>query len=150
VTQKEILMSAQSKPQSQKSSKPASDAMQDGVEATLKSAADAGDYLKANAQALVESLTLTGQGLGALNAEISAYAKTSFEQGVATAQAVAGAKSLQDVLEIQTNFAQSAMEAYLAGLTQWATFGGALMKDAARPLNERTKANIEYLQGITG
>jgi phasin family protein len=143
-------MSTQSKTQNPKSSKPASDAMQDGVEATLKSAADAGDYLKANAQALVESLTLTGKGLGALNAEISTYAKTSFEQGVATAQAVAGAKSLQEAVEIQANFAQSAMEAYLAGLSQWATLGSALMKDAAQPLNERTKANIEYLQGFAG
>lgn len=126
--------------------KASSDAMQDGFEQVMRTAGEFGDHVKANADAMVDSLTIAGKGIEAINTEMSGLAKTSLEKGVATAQALAGAKSLQEIVELQSNYAKTAMETYLAGLTTLTSMSTSLLQNAAKPINDRAQANAQLVQ----
>lgn len=128
--------------------KASSDAMQDGFEQVMRTAGEFGDHVKANTEALVDSLTIAGKGIEAINTEMSELAKTSLEKGVATAQALASAKSLQDVVELQSDYAKTAMETYLAGLTTLTSMSTSLLQNAAKPINDRAQASAQLVQGF--
>ncbi len=131
-----------------KTKKAKTDAFEDTMNTAVRTAGEFGDHLKANTDAVMESLTIAGQGVEAINAEMSMYAKTSLENGVATAQALAGAKSVQDMVELQADYAKSAMEAYLSGLTTLTAMSTELFKSATKPINDRAQDGIKLVQGI--
>ena len=75
-----------------------------------------------------------------------AFSKTSFEANVAAAKSLTSAKSVQEVVELQTSFAKSAMEAYMAELGRMTETVSASVKDSVKPLNERVTAAVEKMQ----
>lgn len=122
-------------------------AAQEGFDKVLKSAAEYGSFVKANNEAMVESLSMTSKGIEALNAEATSYLKSSLENGVATAQAMAGAKSLQDMVELQADYAKASMESWLAELTTLGGLTSSLFKTALAPINDRVAATVELAKG---
>lgn len=89
-------------------------AFKDGVEKTLSALNEANGVSKKNLEAVVASVTAATKGAEALGAQAMAYSKTSFEAQVSAAKSLAGAKSVQEVVELQTTFAKTALEAYMA------------------------------------
>ena len=75
-----------------------------------------------------------------------AYGKKSWEDGVAAAQSLAQARSVQEALELQTNWAKSAAETYLAEVTRMTDVFTASVKDSFKPINERVTASVEKFQ----
>jgi len=73
----------------------------------------------------------------AIATEMSDYSKRSFEDGVATFQKLATAKSLPEALEIQTTHAKSVYEDYMHQMNKIGAMYQNLAKDAFKPL-ERT------------
>jgi phasin family protein len=65
---------------------------------------------------------------------------------VAAAKSLAGAKSLQEVVELQTAFAKSALETYMSEFGKMSETVAASMKDSLKPLNERVTAVVEKMQ----
>ena len=61
-------------------------------------------------------------------------------------KSLAGAKSVQEAMELQTTFAKSAMEAYIAQMTKASEIVSASIKDSMKPLNERASAAVEKFQ----
>ena len=68
------------------------------------------------------------------------------EDQVAAAKSLAGAKSVQEAMELQTTFAKSALEAYIAQMTKASEIVSASIKDSMKPLNERVSAAVEKFQ----
>jgi len=89
-------------------------AFKDGVEKTLAALNEANGVSKKNLEAVVASVTAATKGAEALGAQAMAYSKSSFEAQVAAARSLAGAKSVQEVVELQTAFAKTALEGYMA------------------------------------
>ncbi|WP_309604659.1 TIGR01841 family phasin, partial [Phenylobacterium sp.] len=56
------------------------------------------------------------------------------------------AKSVQEVVELQTSFAKSALETYMAEMGRMSETVSASVKDSMKPLNERMTAMVERLQ----
>ena len=75
-----------------------------------------------------------------------AYSKKSMEDHVATAKSLAGAKSVQEAIELQTTYAKSAFETYVAEVTKMSETVAGSMKEAAAPINERVTALVERVQ----
>ncbi|MDB5450243.1 MAG: hypothetical protein JWQ52_1371 [Phenylobacterium sp.] len=121
-------------------------AFKDGVEKTLASLNEANTHSKKNLEAVVASVTAATKGAEALGAQAMAFSKTSFENQVAAAKSLAGAKSVQEVVELQTAFAKSALESYMAQVGQMSETVSASVKDSMKPLNERVTAMVERLQ----
>jgi phasin family protein len=121
-------------------------AFKDAVEKSLASLNEANAYSKKNLEAVIASVTAAAKGAEALGAETLAYSKSAMETQVAAAKSLSGAKSVQEVVELQTTFAKSALEAYIAQMTKASEIVSASMKDSLKPLNERVTAAVERLQ----
>ncbi len=123
-------------------------AFKDGVEKTLSALNEANTYSKKNLEAVVASVTAATKGAEAIGAQAMAYSKSAFETQSAAAKSLAGAKSLQEVVELQTAFAKSALETYMAEMGRMSETVSASVKDSLKPLNERVTAAVEKLQAV--
>ncbi len=121
-------------------------AFKDGVEKSLAALNDYNAHSKKNLEAVVASVTAATKGAEVLGAEALAYSKTSMEANVAAAKALTGAKTVQEAVELQTAFAKSAMEAYMAQFSKASAIVAASVKDSMKPLNERVTAMVEKVQ----
>ncbi|MDI6624882.1 MAG: TIGR01841 family phasin [Brevundimonas sp.] len=101
---------------------------------------------KKNLEAVVASAAAAQKGVEAISAQTVAYGKKSWEDGVAAAQSLAQARSVQEALELQTNWAKSAAESYLAEVTRMTDMFTASVKDSFKPINERVTASVEKFQ----
>jgi phasin family protein len=121
-------------------------AFKDAVEKSLASLNEVNAHSKKNLEAVIASVTASTKGAEALGAQAMAYSKKAVEDQVAAAKSLSGAKSIQEVVELQTTFAKSALEAYIAEFSKMSEIVSASVKDSVKPLNERVTAAVERLQ----
>ena len=121
-------------------------AFKDAVEKSLASLNEVNAHSKKNLEAVIASVTASTKGAEALGAQAMAYSKKAVESQVAAAKSLSGAKSIQEVVELQTTFAKSALEAYIAEFSKMSEIVSASVKDSVKPLNERVTAAVERLQ----
>ncbi len=121
-------------------------AFKDGVERSLASLNDLNAQSKQNLEALGASATATAKGAESLNAQAMAYGKTAVEKHVEAVKAMSSARSVQEVIELQTTYAKSAMETYMAEMNRASETFSTMMKDAFRPINVRATSAVETLQ----
>lgn len=121
-------------------------AFKDGVEKTLSALNEANAASKKNLEALVASVTAAAKGAETLGAQAMAISKKTFDDQVAAAKSLAGAKSVQEVVELQTSLAKSFMETYMAEVSKLTDTVSASVKDTMKPLNERVTDMVERLQ----
>jgi phasin family protein len=123
-----------------------SKAFKDGVDKSLAAMADMNVQSKLNIEAVTASVTAATKGAESLGAQVVAYAKKSAEDNTAAMRSLSSAKSLQEAIELQTSFAKSAMEAYLAEMSRWSETVASSVKESMRPINERTSAVVQQFQ----
>ncbi len=123
-------------------------AFKDGVEKTLAALNDANAHSKKNLEAVVASVTAATKGAEALGAQAMSFSKSSFETQVAAAKSLAGAKSVQEVVELQTAFAKSALETYMSQFGAMSDTVSSSVKESMKPLNERVTAVVEKFQAV--
>ena len=121
-------------------------AFKDSIEKSLAALGEANTHSKKNLEAVVASATAAAKGAEALGAQAVAYSKKAVEDQVAAAKTLSGAKSVQEVVELQTAYAKSAFEAYVAELTKASETVSAVVKESFQPLSERVTAFVEKLQ----
>jgi phasin family protein len=101
------------------------------------------DYPKANFEAFVEAGSVFVRGMEEWNGQMLELAKSQIEESLATQKALFGAKTFQEAVEIQQGFMRKATE---RAMNEGAALSGAWMKvatEAAAPLTERAKQNVE-------
>ena len=101
---------------------------------------------KQNLEAIVASAAAAQKGVETLSAQGVAFTKKSWEDGVAAAQSMSQARSIQELLELQTTWAKSSTEAWLAEVTKATDVLTASVKDRFKPINERVTASVEKFQ----
>ena len=121
-------------------------AFKDGMEKSLAALNDLNAQSKRNLEAVVESVTAATKGAETLSNEAMSYAKKAVEGQVEQAKVLSGARSVQEVVELQTTYAKSAMEAYIAQMNKAAEIMSNVVKESFRPLNERATALVETMQ----
>lgn len=121
-------------------------AFKDTIEKSLSALGEANTQSKKNMEAVVASVTAATKGAEALGAQAMAYSKKAMEDQVAAAKSLTGAKSVQEVVELQTAYAKSAMEAYIAQMTKASDTVAASVKECFKPINERVTALVEKIQ----
>ena len=121
-------------------------AFREATDKSVASMTELNAHGKKNLEALVASATATQRGVEALSSQSLAYGKKSWEDGVAAAQTIAQARSVQELVELQTSFAKTAMETYMAELTKMTDVLTASVKDSFKPINERVTASVEKFQ----
>lgn len=121
-------------------------AFREGVDKSVAGLAELNAQGKQNLEAVVASAAAAQKGAEVLSQQAVAYGKKSWEDGVAAAQSLTQARSVQELVELQTNYAKSAVEAYLAEATKAADVFTASVKDSFKPINERVTATVEKFQ----
>jgi phasin family protein len=121
-------------------------AFKEGVEKSMAAFGEANTHSKKNLEAVVASVTAATKGAEALGAQAMAFSKKSIEDNVAAAKTLASAKSVQEVVELQTSFAKSALEAYMAHMNLMTETVAASVKESLSPINERVTALVERVQ----
>jgi len=121
-------------------------AFKDGVEKTLTALNEVNALSKSNVEAVVESLTAATKGAETVGAQAAAYTKKSWEDAVAAAKTLSSAKSVQEVIELQSSYAKSALEAYVSEMNSLTETLSASFKDTFKPINARVTATVEKFQ----
>jgi len=102
-----------------------------------------------NVDAIVKSSEIAAKAAEGIGTEISAYSKKAFEDGVAAAQDLAGAKTVTELFEKQTAFAQVAFEGWVSQATKMNEIYVAAAKDITAPLGARVTAATESMKSFT-
>lgn len=123
-------------------------AFKDGVEKSLSALNEMNTYSKQNLEAVVAAATASAKGAEALGAQAMAFSKAVFDTQVSAAKSLAGAKSVQEVVELQTAFAKSALETYMAEFGKMTDTVSSSVKESMKPLNERVTAVVEKFQSV--
>ena len=123
-------------------------AFKEGVEKGLAALNEMNTHSKQNLEAIVASATASAKGAEALGAQAMAFSKAVFDTQVNAAKSLAGAKSVQEVVELQTSFAKTALETYMAEFAKMSDTVSASVKESMKPLNERVTATVEKFQAV--
>ena len=118
----------------------------EAMEKSMAGLTDLNAQGKKNLDAVVESATAAQKGAEALSQQAFAYGKSSWEAGVAAAQSLSQARSVQELVELQSAYAKTSIEAYLAEVTKAAETVSGSVKDSFKPINERVTATVQTLQ----
>ena len=121
-------------------------AFKDGVEKSLAAMNEMNANSKKNLEAVVAAATASAKGAEVLGAQAIAFSKAMFESQVAAAKSLSGAKSIQEVVELQTAFAKTSLETYMSEFGKMSETVSASVKESMKPLNERVTATVEKLQ----
>jgi phasin family protein len=118
----------------------------DAVEKSLTALNEVNAQSKQNLEAVVASVTAATKGAEALGAHAIAYSKKTLQDQVDAARSLTAARSVQEAVELQSAWAKTALEAYLAEVTKASEIVSAALKETITPLNARVTAAVEKFQ----
>ena len=101
---------------------------------------------KDNTEAALKSANIAGKGIEALNTEVFTYSRNAVEDGIAVTKAIMGSKSIQEVIELQSDFAKTAFESYVAEFSMVRELALATAKEFSAPLQGRATAFAGLVQ----
>ena len=88
---------------------------------------------KDNMDAAMKSFGALSKSVQAIAVEMADYSKKVFEQGTAATEKLIGAKSLEKAIEVQSDYAKSAYETFVAEATKLGELYADLAKEAYKP-----------------
>jgi phasin family protein len=121
-------------------------ALKNGFDKAVKNYDTLVSYSKETVEAVAKSVEAAGKGAETLHNEIYAFSKSSVEESIAATKALMASKSAHEVFELQTGFAKSAFEQYVAQVTKLGEIYTASSKQAFAPLQGRVQAWVDVVQ----
>jgi hypothetical protein len=112
-------------------------AVTDGLKKASKAFAETKAFSKNNLEALTASASAATKGARALGERSVGFTKARIETNLAAAQSLNGAKSINDVLDIQHAFAKGAVDAYTTEFARLSETVSGAFRDAVKPLSAR-------------
>lgn len=91
---------------------------------------------KDNLEAAVKGFGEFNKGFQAITTELTDYSKKAFDEGTATFEKLAGAKSVEQAVEIQTDYAKKAYENYVAEASKIGELYVDLAKEIYKPVED--------------
>src|SRR6201996_5202441 len=122
------------------------EAFKTGFEKAVKNYDHFLGYGKETVEAYVKAANAAGKGAETINSEIYALSKQSIEESIAATKAVLGSKSIHEAIEVQTDFAKTAFDAYVGQMTKLGQLFQATSKETFAPIQGRVQAWVETVQ----
>lgn len=85
-------------------------------------------------EAALKNFNTVSKGVQALAVEVADYQKKSFEQGTAAFEKLLGARSLDKVIETQTDYFKNAYEGFVAQSKKFGDLYADLAKETYKPV----------------
>ncbi len=99
----------------------------------VKNFEDLQQVSKENVDLAMKSVGTVSKSAQAIAAEIADYSKKSFEDSTAVLEKLFGVKSIEKVIELQTEYAKSAYESFVAEATKIGEMYTAMAKESYKP-----------------
>ena len=122
------------------------------VAATREQAAKASALLedlavlgKGNLEAVVQSNTVFAKGLEQMSREFMTYAQASLETAASATKALFQAKTLQDVIALNNEYAKTSLDSFLANSSKLSDLGVKVANEALEPISARVNVTFEKL-----
>ena len=90
-----------------------------------------------NMDAAAKSFGALSKSVQAIAVEMADYSKKVFEQGTAAAEKLIGAKSLEKAIEVQSDYAKSSYEGFVAEATKLGELYADLAKEIYKPFESQ-------------
>jgi len=84
----------------------------------------------------IKSFGEVNKGFQAIATEMTDYSKKAFEDGTSAFEKLLGAKSLEQAVEIQSNFAKKAYDNYVAEFSKISEMYADVAKEAYKPVED--------------
>jgi phasin family protein len=91
--------------------------------------------------ATLRSFAELNKGFQAIAAEVTEYSKKAFEDGTRAFEQLIGARSVEQAVEIQSQYAKKAYETWTAKVSKLSEMYVALAKDAYKPVEQTAAKN---------
>ena len=119
------------------------------TETMVKSTLDASTRMKDDYEAFIKASTIMAQGLEQVTKDLYKLTETGVERQVSATKALMAAKTLRELMDIQSNFLKTGFDSLQTETTKLNEQLVALGKSTAEPLTERAKANMEAFKSLT-
>lgn len=118
---------------------------QERIEALVKGLDEVSIFGKQNVEAIIAASNAAAKGFETLNAEVLAYGKSAVEDSIAASKALFGAKTLQELVELQASYAKISFDSFVQQSTRLGELSAKLAQDALEPINARVQATVGKL-----
>lgn len=122
------------------------DSFKDGYEKFTKSMNSFADFQKGSLEAMMASTSAYAKGFEKAASAQASFVKEQYEETVALAKAASTSKSVQETIELQAEFARTALERNLALATKLADHWNGVAKEASEPMTKRYAEFVEMVQ----
>jgi hypothetical protein len=102
----------------------------------IKNIEDIQKLSQTNMDTVMKAFGEWNKGWQAIAAEMTDYTKKSFEEGTATFEKLASAKSVEQAIEIQTGYAKRAYDGYMHQMSKIGGMYAELAKEAYKPVEK--------------
>jgi phasin family protein len=106
---------------------------------------DAASFGKDNVDACVLFSTIFAKGVESMGNELMSIAQSTVEANVATTKALFGAKTVRELIDLQTEFSRSRFDSLVAESAKLTELSMALANETIEPIQARMNATVEKL-----
>jgi phasin family protein len=106
---------------------------------------EAASFGKDNVDACVTCSTVFAKGVESMSKELMSLAQSTVEANVATTKALFGAKSVRELIDLQTEFSRSRFDSLMAESAKLTELSMALANETIEPIQARMNATVEKL-----
>ena len=117
--------------------------VQQGFDAAVKGFEQFNTLGKDNMEAVVAFSTTYAKGIEAINAELMAFAKKSIEDGVTATKALMGAKTVKELVDLQSDFAKTSFDELMSKTSKLGEMYAKVAQEAFEPINARVSDTME-------
>jgi phasin family protein len=122
------------------------EAVRENIDRSMAALSEVSAFGKQNMEAWLASATVAQKGFETLSARSVAFSKQAMENHVAAAKSIMTSKSVQELVEKQSEYAKNSFDAYVAELTSVSELVSGLAKETIQPINERFNAVGQLIQ----
>lgn len=120
--------------------------VEEGIEKVSKGIEDATAFSQENMDAIVSSSKIAAKAAEDINAELMAYSKKSYDEGMAAAKELTTCKSVTEYFEKQNEIAKISFDGFVAEATKLNEMYSAATKEMFAPLNDRFSAATDMMK----
>lgn len=120
--------------------------MEQNVEKMTKGFEDAAEFGRQNMEAMVAASKRYAKAAEEMNAQIAAFTKKSYEDGMAAMKEISSAKSMNELFERQSDYAKASFEAFVAETSKINDMAADAAKECFEPITQRFEAASDYMK----
>jgi hypothetical protein len=100
---------------------------------------EAQERVQSGFEAASRSFSEANNGFQALAAEMMNYSKSAFDDAIRTWEQLIGVRSLEQAIQIQSDYAKRVYENHMAELKKLGEISGGMVRDASKPVEDASR-----------